>query len=106
MIKTKSIVTEYSGICFCCRRPATEEHHLLFGGSVRRLAEEDGIKVPCCLYCHTQNDVKNRIHDNPMAEKLSKIAGQLAWEKHAVAQGMTEAGAREAFRKRYNSSLL
>lgn len=77
-----------------------------FGGSVRRLAEEDGIKVPCCPYCHTQNDVKNRIHDNPMAEKLSKIAGQLAWEKHAVAQGMTEAGAREAFRKRYNSSLL
>ena len=106
MIKTKSIVTEYSGICFCCGRPATEEHHLLFGGSVRRLAEEDGIKVPCCLYCHTQNDVKNRIHDNPMAEKLSKIAGQLAWEKHAVAQGMTEAGAREVFRKRYNSSLL
>lgn len=29
-----------------------------FGGSVRRLAEEDGIKVPCCPYCHTQNDVK------------------------------------------------
>ena len=57
MKKSKSIVTEYSGICFCCGRPATEEHHLLFGGSVRRLAEEDGIKVPCCPYCHTQNDV-------------------------------------------------
>lgn len=106
MGKTKGIVTEYSGICFCCGRPTTEEHHLLFGGSIRRLAEEDGIKVPCCSYCHTMNDVKNRIHDNPIAEKLSKVAGQLAWEKHAVAQGMTEADAREVFRKRYNGSEL
>lgn len=92
MKKSKSIVTEYSGICFCCGRPATEEHHLLFGGSVRRLAEEDGIKVPCCPYCHTQNDVKNRIHDNPMAEKLSKIAGQLAWEKTCSIPGNDRSG--------------
>lgn len=106
MGKTKGIVTKYSGICFCCDRPTTEEHHLLFGGSIRRLAEEDGIKLPCCSYCHTQNDVKNRIHDNPMAEKLSKVAGQLAWEKNAVAGGMTETDAREAFRNRYGKSYL
>lgn len=106
MRKTKSILTTYTKNCCICGRPTEEEHHLLFGGSARRLAEEDGIKVPCCSYCHTQNDVKNRIHDNPMAEKLSKVAGQLAWEKNAVAGGMTETDAREAFRSRYGKSYL
>jgi hypothetical protein len=39
-----------------------------------------------------------RIHENPMAEKLSKMLGQAIWEKHN--------GDREAFRKRYGKSYL
>lgn len=31
-----------------------------------------------------------------MAEMMSKMMGQLAWEKHAVAGGKTEKEAREA----------
>lgn len=105
-MKTKGIVTKYNKNCAFCGRPCETEHHLLFGGSIRRIAEEDGIKLPACDWCHTLNAVKDRIHDNPMAEKLSKIAGQLAWEKHDVAQGYTEEEARERFRKRYGQSYL
>lgn len=107
MKKTKSIVTEYPDICSICDGIADDEHHLLFGNSSRQLAEEDGIKLGTCRKCHTgPGKVQNRIHDNPVAEKLSKIAGQLAWEKHAVAGGMTEQESREAFRKRYGKSFL
>lgn len=48
MSKTKSIVTEYDGICFFCGKPEECEHHLLFGNGIRELAEQDGLKVPMC----------------------------------------------------------
>jgi hypothetical protein len=51
-------------------------------------------------------DKLERIHDNPMAEKMSKIIGQLAYEKRKVSEGMTEEQARESFRKRYSNSYL
>ncbi len=106
MKKTVGIVTKYNGYCVFCGRPSDEEHHLLFGRGIRELAEEDGIKVPICGYCHTQSPVAQRVHDNTVAEKLSKIAGQLAWEKHCVASGNTEDEARELFRARYGRSYL
>ncbi|WP_337659226.1 hypothetical protein [Eisenbergiella tayi] len=106
MKKQKSIVTEYPDICCLCNRIAEAEHHLLFG-SFRPLADKDGIIVGICNEHHTgPGRVQDRIHDNPAAESLSKIAGQLAWEKHAVAGGMTEPESREAFRKRYGKSFL
>jgi len=95
---SKGIVTSYSGICFFCGNPAECEHHLLFGKGIRPLAEEDGIKVPSCNRCHNIGMVKERIHDNPMAEKLSKMLGQAIYEK--------EIGTREDFRKRYGKSYL
>ena len=94
----KSIVTEYRKNCIFCGRPTEEEHHLLFGTSARRLAEEDGLKVPCCSGCHTANRVRERIHDNPMAEKLSKMLGQAMYE--------AKIGSREEFRERYGVSYF
>ena len=73
---------------------------------IRPLAEDDGIKLPVCVRCHTSGNVTERIHDNVMAEKLSKICGQLAWEKRKVAEGFTEEKARELFRYRYGRSYL
>lgn len=106
MKKTKSIITKYDTICSFCGRSCNSEHHLLFGGANRKLAEADGIKLPACDYCHTLNEVSRRIHDNPMAEKLSKMAGQLAYEKRRCAEGATEDEAREMFRRRYGGSYL
>ena len=42
--------------------------------------------MPVCNNCHNMGTVTNRIHDNPVAEKMSKIIGQLAWEKEYITQ--------------------
>lgn len=107
MRKKKGIISEYSGTCIICGSYSEEEHHFLFGTGMRPLAEEDGIKGDICRKCHTgAARVSDRIHDNPMAETLSKMVGQLAWEKHEVAKGISEAEARTRFRKRYGRSYL
>lgn len=93
-----SIITEYRSNCIFCGRPTTEEHHLIFGTSRRKLSEEDGLKVPCCRECHTAGKISGKIHGNPMAEKMSKMMGQLAYEARI--------GTREDFRKRYGVSYL
>lgn len=95
---SKGIITNYDGICFFCGRPAECEHHLLFGKGIRPLAEADGLKVPSCNQCHNLGIVSGRIHDNAMAEKLSKMLGQAIYEK--------EIGTREDFRKRYGKSYI
>lgn len=94
----QSIVTKYTKICFVCGRPATEEHHLIFGRGRRKLAEEDGLKAPVCERCHRLNENIRKIHGNPMAEKLSKMLGQAVYE--------TRLGTREEFQKRYGESYL
>lgn len=102
-----NILTKYTGFCMFCGKPTNEEHHYLFGRGIRELADKDGVKGNVCRTCQTTGwPVSSRIHDNPMAEKLSKMVGQLAWEKHEVAGGKTEDEAREAFRKRYGVSYL
>lgn len=102
----KSILTEYTEYCLFCGRPTTTGHHLCFGRGIRNLADKDGLTIPICDNCHNMGDKTKRIHDNSMAEKMSKIIGQLAYEKHKVAEGMSEDEARESFRKRYGRSFL
>ena len=31
-----------------------------------------GLKVPSCNKCHNMGSIPQRVHENPMAEKLSK----------------------------------
>ena len=95
---SKSIVTDYLGICIFCGRPAECEHHLIFGTAGRELCEKDGLKVPACNNCHNMGEKMRRVHDNPMAERLSKMLGQ------AIFEG--KIGTREEFRKRYGISYL
>lgn len=102
----KSIVTKYTKNCAFCGRQTESPHHLIFGKGYRKLADEDGLTLPACDDCHMLNELIRRIHDNPMAEKLSKMCGQLAYEKNKVAEGMSEDDAREMFRKRYGQSFL
>lgn len=94
----KGIVTDYDNICFFCGRQAEGVHHLIFGTARRDLSEKDGLKVPTCNNCHNIGDVPDRIHDNPMAEKLSKMLGQAIYE--------AKIGTRDEFRKRYGKSYL
>lgn len=98
MAKKKSIVTDYNKICIFYGAPAECEHHLLFGTGIRVLAEKDGLKIPCCNNCHNMGTALERIHGNPMAEKLSKMLGQAVYESRI--------GSREDFRRRYGKSYL
>lgn len=101
----------YSGICAVCGRVAEARHHLIFG--IRKgLADKDGLTIPLCHKCHNMGAMPSRIHDNPMAERLSKMLGQLAWEKecyrklYEAATGNGNDTAREYFRGRYGKSYL
>ncbi len=96
---SKGIVTEFETICFFCGKPAECEHHLIFGNGKRNLAEKDGLKVPSCHWCHNlATKPVNRIHENSMAENLSKKLGQAIYEN--------KIGTREEFRRRYGTSYL
>lgn len=112
-----SIVTEHKGICIICGRQAECEHHLVFGSAGRELSEKDGLKIPLCNNCHNMGEKLRRIHDNPMAERLSKIIGQLAWERdYLLADATGVCGeeeekamselVRNQFRKRFGISYL
>lgn len=83
----------------------TDRHHLL-NGPDRKKADADGLIIPVCAGCHTMNEPLRTLHKNPMAMKLSKMLGQMAFEKRKVAQGFTEAQAREIFRERYGKSYF
>ena len=107
-VVSKGIVTEYPEICIFCGRQAEAEHHLIFGTAGRELSEKDGLKIPVCNNCHNMGQKLCRIHENPMAERLSKMLGQAIWEKEWIfANNQQESRkAREAFRKRYGRSYL
>nr|DAI96345.1 MAG TPA: hypothetical protein [Caudoviricetes sp.] len=111
----RSIVTEYVGISAISGSPAEETHHLIWGrsGALRTLADKDGLTIPLTTREHTGaagGSVTERVHDNPAAEAMSKLAGQLAFEKeyYRLKLGLKkgEDPAREAFRKRYGQSYL
>ena len=105
-----SVLTEFTNICAVCGRPYAVTHHLIFGNSLRKLADEDGLILPLCDDCHTKGSVFSRVHDNSMAESLSKIIGQVAYEKEWYRNHnympIGEDFAREAFMQRYGRSYL
>jgi len=116
---SKGIVTEYDEICFFCGRQAEGEHHLIFGTAGRELSDKDGLVVPTCNNCHNMGEVLKRVHENPMAEKLSKMLGQAIWERNWIlrdavhdpndeeeVQAIESRIARKEFRKRYGKSYL
>lgn len=116
-----SIVTKYEKYSSFSGSPMECLHHLLFGRGIRNLADADGVWIPLLNSEHNMspNGTKYQIHDNPAAEKLSKIAGQLAWERKYLADKLADDEnlghqssedwmdeAREAFRHRYGESFL
>ena len=115
---SKGIVTQHETICFICGRRAEAEHHLIFGTAGRELSEKDGLKVPVCNNCHNMGQKLCRIHENPMAERMSKMIGQLAWEREWLLKNTVTINSkgqlakvegnvvRSQFMKRYGRSYL
>lgn len=105
----KSIVTEYTNISAFSQNPRECDHHLIFGSGLRKLADEDGLTIPLTNKEHNLGNDTAKIHGNQAAEKLSKMVGQLAYEKEFYKKALgagEEDPAREAFRKRYGISYL
>lgn len=103
----KSVVTEFEGYSVFSDKKSECMHHLIYG-RYRKEADEDGLLIPLTNDEHTSGKLLERIHDNIAAEKLSKIAGQLAFEKEFYKKIVCPEKdiAREAFRKRYGKSFL
>lgn len=110
----KSIVTKYTNISAFSQNPKECDHHLIFGSGLRKLADEDGLIIPLTNAEHNLGKDTEKIHENQAAEKLSKMVGQLAYEKEYYRSALealkeTDADsdpAREAFRERYGISYL
>lgn len=93
------MITEYADYCILCNKPRTAIHHCVFGVGRRNLADEDGLTMPLCDSCH------RAIHQGKM-QTLSKIIGQLLYERNKCAEGMTVEEARESFLRRYREKYL
>ena len=112
---SKSVVTKYEDISAFSSTPADCKHHLVFGSGKRDLAEEYGLWIPLTNAEHNMSSkgLIYQIHENPAAEKLSKIAGQLAFKKEyyrkqcgVIDDRVADDPAREAFRKVFGESYL
>lgn len=103
----QSTLTSETKYCFFCGRPAICDHHLIFGTSGRDFAEKYGLKAPICATCHTSSEfVIDRIHDNTMAERLSKMLGQAVWERDRALEGMSKEDIRDRFIKERGVNYL
>lgn len=91
------MITNYMDVCIFCGRPKDDVHHCVFGRANRRLSDEDELIVPVCRSCH------EFLHKN---DKVSRIMGQLAYERDKCAEGYGLEAARESFRLRYGKSYL
>lgn len=115
--ETRSIITEYTDISAFSGAPAECTHHLIFGRGLRELADQDGLTIPLTNSEHNMSPHGQRyqVHENPPAEALSRMLGQVAWEKEYIARELSATEslkailykeARDEFRKRYGISYL
>lgn len=103
MATTTKMITKYD-TCVICGAAQTIHHHHLLEGSKRGLATEDGLIIPLCAYHHDMSAVS--VHLSPEMNKMSKIIGQLAWERNYCAEGHTVDQAREEFIRRYGKAYI
>ncbi len=83
--------------CAICGKPNAEIHHLVFGNANRKLSDEDQLLLACCREHH------KFFHKNAT---VSRIIGQLIYERNKCAEGYGVEAARQSFRLRYGKSYL
>lgn len=106
----KNILTEYEDISAFNGQPRECIHHLIFGKGMRELSDKYGLWIPLTHSQHnaSSNGTIFQIHENPAAEILSKMLGQVAFEKeHYRKMAKTDGDpARDEFRKIFGISYL
>lgn len=110
---TKSILTKYEEYSVFSGTRKTCDHHLVFGrfGAWRDLSEQWGLKIPLIDSEHNMSSkgTTKHIHGNSAAESLSKMLGQVAFEKEYYRKKVVDDDsdpAREEFRKLFGESFL
>lgn len=108
---SKSILTQYEDISVFSASPRDCIHHLVFGRGLRELSDVYGLWIPLTNAEHnlSAKGTINQIHGNPAAEKLSKMLGQVAFEKEYYRKQLyngDEDPAREKFRSTFGKSFL
>lgn len=72
--------------CVICGKPAIE-HHLVFGKGLRDLSEVYGLKLDMCNEHHNMAvKPEDRVHGNNIAQHLSKMLGQMQYERDFIAR--------------------
>lgn len=96
------MITKYESNCFICGRPVdTDVHHLVMGNGNKQIADRWGLTAPICRKCHTE------LHANAISCTLSRICGQLLFEKNIIEkEGVNADEARERFRQSFGVSYL
>ena len=89
-----SVLVEDQDHCIICGKDVIHRHHVFFGSSNRKNADEDGYWVPLCQPHHTG---KHGVHFySPLDLKLKRYA-----QEH-----FEQTQTREAFIRRYGKSYL
>lgn len=106
----KSILTEYEDISAFSGKPTECWHHLVEGRGLRKLSDRFKLLLPLTNEEHncSSRGLIYQIHENPAAEHLSKMLGQVAFEKEYYREMAKVDGdpAREQFRKVFGQSFL
>lgn len=98
-------ITDDMNHCLICGTPTNiHRHHLCCGTSNRAKSTEYKLLVPLCVSHHNLGN--NSVHLNSDMAVLSKIIGQLAFEKQMCAIGYSEDEARALFRKEFGKSHI
>ena len=85
--------TEPQGCALCGRYLPLERHHLIHGSGRRQLAEEDGLVLMLCHFCHMD------VHNNPKRDRELQAFGQRRWKDKF-------GGTDDDFRRRYGKSYV
>ena len=106
-----SVVTKYEEYSAFSGIPTSTHHHLCFGRGMRDLSEKYGLWIPVTDAEHNMSNkgTINQIHGNPAAESLSKMLGQIAYEKEFYRKQVVDDDsdpARESFRREFGRSYL
>lgn len=83
--------------CAICGKQTKEIHHLVFGTANRKLSDEDKL---CMSLCREHHEF---LHKNAT---ISRIIGQLMYERNKCAEGYSIEASRQSFRLRYGRSYL
>lgn len=89
----ESILQRKDGRCYLCMKAGdssakyTECHHV-FGGSMRKVSEAEGLKAYLCPEHHRTG--KESVHLNAQVSRILKAETQAKWEEnHTRAEWMT-----------------